>query len=310
MTIWRASDGATTGWRDTPAVVTVGNFDGVHLGHQDVLRGAQERCGDLPLVAVTFDPHPLAVVRPEAVPPALTTIERRIALLREHGADEVRVLAFDEAMAGWSPEQFVDEICLGQLRADAVVVGENFRFGRKNTGDVDLLDAIGDARGFEVLAVPLLGDGVEAFSSTRIRSELKAGRVAEAAGILGRPHEVSGTVAEGDKRGRALGFPTANVPVDPAYATPVDGVYACWLVDGSVRHRAATSVGTNPTFEGRDRRVESFVIDSPRNELDLYGHRVTVEFIEHLRPMVTFDSIEALVAQMHNDVSDARDVLH
>lgn len=290
-------------------MVTVGNFDGVHLGHQDVLREARERCGDLPLVAVTFDPHPLAVLRPEAVPPALTTLERRVALLREHGADEVRVLAFDESMAGWSPEQFVDEVCLGQLRADAVVVGENFRFGHKNTGDVDLLDAIGDARGFEVIAVPLLGDAVGAFSSTRIRSLLEAGRVAEAAGILGRPHEVVGIVVEGDRRGRELGFPTANVPLDAAYATPVDGVYACWFVDGPVRYPAATSVGTNPTFKGGDRRVESFVIDHPRNDLDLYGHRVTVEFVEHLRPMVAFDSIEALVAQMHDDVSDARDVL-
>lgn len=306
--MWRQIDRTASYARGAPAVVTVGNFDGVHRGHQHVLAVARERCGDLPLVAVTFDPHPLAIVRPEAVAPALTTIERRIELLAEHGADEVRVLAFDADMAAWSPEEFIDRVLVEQLRADIVVVGDNFRFGHRNAGDVDLLDSIGDTLGFEVVSVPLAGDG-QAYSSTRVRELLTIGRVAKAAELLGRPHEVTGVVVEGDRRGRELGFPTANVPVDNSYAAPADGVYACWLVVDGERMPAATSVGTNPTFNGTDRRVESFVIDHPTNDLDLYGKAVRVEFVEQIRPMETFDSVEALVAQIHDDVSDARDVL-
>jgi riboflavin kinase/FMN adenylyltransferase len=306
--MWREIEGSDTGDRDAPAVVTVGNFDGVHRGHQDVLRVAKERCAGLPLVAVTFDPHPLAVVRPEQLRPALTTLERRIELLHEHGADEVRVLAFDSEVAAWSPEEFVDRVLVERLRADTVVVGENFRFGHKNSGDIDLLGVIGDARGFDVVPVPLAGDA-QAYSSTRVRELLESGDVASAADILGRPHEVVGIVVEGDKRGRELGFPTANVPLGDASAAPGDGVYACWLVADGVRHAAATSVGTNPTFEGTERRVESFVIDHPTNDLDLYGVRVRVEFVEHLRPMERFDSVDALVSQIHDDVTDTREAL-
>ena len=213
-------------------------------------------------MAVTFDPLPREVLAPDRAPKRLTTVERRVELLRVHGADEVRVLAFSREMAGWSPEEFIERVLVDELKASAVVVGENFRFGSQAAGDVDLLRSAGIEAGFAVEGLVLEG-GAEPFSSTLVRAHVAAGRLPEAAAVLGRPHEVSGVVVEGDRRGRSLGFPTANVPVDDAYAVPPDGVYAGRLDIGGEVLPAAISVGTNPTFDGHDRRVESYVIDRP-----------------------------------------------
>ena len=310
MTIWRDLEGAETRPRSEPAAVTLGSFDGVHRGHQHVLDATRAAAEGAAVVAVTFDPHPLEVLAPDRAPKRLTTIERRIELLHAHGADEVRVLAFDRDMSAWSPEEFIHSVLVDELRASAVVVGANFRFGSRRAGDVDLLSSVGTEAGFTAEGLTLEG-GAEPFSSTLVREHVAAGRLPEAAEVLGRPHEVSGVVVEGDRRGRSLGFPTANVPVDDAYAVPLDGVYAGRLDIGDEVLAAAISVGTNPTFDGRDRRVESYVIDRPADgsTLDLYGAQVRVEFVRRLRGMDVFDTVDALVAQMHEDVADTRSVL-
>ncbi len=295
-----------------PTVVTIGNFDGVHLGHQHVVRRAREVAAERGLdtvVAVTFHPHPFAVLRPEHAPMTLTSIDDRVALLGEAGIDDVLVLPFDREIAAWSPEEFIDRVLVGALHAAAVVVGANFRFGNKAAGDVALLTAAGADRGFAVAGVALDG-GPQVWSSTYVRACVSSGDVEGAAEALGRPFSVHGVVVEGDKRGRALGFPTANVPATEVAAVPADGVYAGWLrrLDTGERFPAAISVGTNPTFDGkRERRVESYVLD--RDDLELYGVEVEVCFCHHLRGMEKFDGIDALVAQMHDDVRRTRELI-
>lgn len=305
MSIWRDVPGAATEPRTDPAVVTIGNFDGVHRGHQQLLDRAA--AVGRPVVAVSFDPHPARLFAPDAAPRQLGTVDRRIELLKEHGADEVRLLAFDREMASWSPEEFVDRVLVEQLRATAVVVGENFRFGVRASGDVDLLRDLGASRGFSVEGIALLGVG-ETYCSTLVRDLIAAGDLRGAAKVLGRPHEVSGVVRRGDARGRDLGFPTANVPVDETFAVPPDGVYAGWVVVDDERHGAAISVGTNPTFAGMERRVESYLLDVP-DGIDLYDREIRVEFIERLRGMEAFDSVDALVAQMQDDVRQTGEIL-
>ena len=303
--IWRAVDAAATTTRDAPAVVTIGTFDGVHRGHRALVDRARAVGG--PVVAVTFDPHPVEVLVPDKAPRRLTTVERRVALLLEAGADEVRALAFDREMAGWSPQEFIDRVVVSQLRASDVVVGSNFTFGSRAAGTCDVLRAAGPAGGFRLHEVELLG-GDTPWSSTRVRELVAAGDLRAAADILGRPHEVAGTVVQGQQRGRELGYPTANVPVDDRYAVPPDGVYAAWFVRSSgERLPAATSIGTNPTFGEHDRRVESYVIDHAG--LDLYGESVRVELVDRLRPMVAFDGVDPLLEQMARDVDDARAAL-
>ncbi len=310
MQIWRSSD-------DVPAdlgrtVVTIGNFDGVHLGHRHVLAQARTTADELgvdTVVVVTFDPHPMAVLRPEHAPPTLTSIETRARLLEDAGVDAVLVVAFDRDIAGWSPEEFIDRVLVGTLHARAVVVGANFRFGSRAAGDVALLREAGAERDFVVAGVALDG-GPQVWSSTYVRQCLATGDVAGAAEALGRPFTVRGVVVKGDQRGRELGYPTANVPTPVDGAAPVDGVYAGWLVrrDTGERFPAAISVGTNPTFDGeRERRVESYVLD--RDDLELYGVEVEVEFVEHLRGMVKFEGVEALIETMHDDVRRARTLL-
>ncbi|RYJ05734.1 MAG: bifunctional riboflavin kinase/FAD synthetase [Actinomycetales bacterium] len=306
--MWRAVEGSSTTEQRGPSAVTIGSFDGVHRGHQAVLAATRAASGGLPVVAVTFDPHPMAVLAPEREPRRLTTIERRVALLHEHGADEVRVLAFDREMAAWSPEEFVERTLVDALSASTVAVGENFRFGSRASGTCDVLRRLGAEHDFTVTALSLAGDETP-FSSSLVRSYVADGELAAAAQVLGRPHEVSGIVSRGDQRGRELGFPTANVPVDESYAVPPDGVYAGRVVTGSESLPAAISVGTNPTFEGVvGRRVESYVIDHG-HDLALYDQHVRVELVKRLRGMVAFGSVELLVAQMHRDVRDARTVL-
>lgn len=292
-------------------VVTIGNFDGVHLGHQHVVQRAREaasRTGAEAVVVVTFDPHPIAVLRPEHAPPTLSTVAGRLALLAGAGADDALVVPFDRDVAAWSPEEFVQRILVDALHAAAVVVGANFRFGHRASGDVAFLREAGERHGFEVDGVALDG-GPQVWSSTYVRNCLATGDVEGAAEALGRPYAVTGPVVRGDQRGRELGYPTANVALDGVTA-PDDGVYAGWVrrLDDGVAHPAAISVGTNPTFAGeRERRVEAHVLD--RTDLALYGVEVEVSFVAHLRPMTRFDGVEPLLAQMRHDVDRARELL-
>ena len=310
MRTWRSLDAVAPDLGRT--VVTIGNFDGVHLGHQHVIRRAGEVAAALgvDVVAVTFDPHPIAVLRPEHAPPTLTSIEDRTRLLAEAGVDDVLVVPFTRELAGWSPERFVEEILVDALHARAVVVGANFRFGNRASGDVAMLREAGEKHDFSVEGIALDG-GPQVWSSTYVRNCLAAGDVEGAAEALGRLFTVRGTVARGDRRGRELGFPTANVPTTGVHAAPADGVYAGWLRRLDGEHPllpAAISVGTNPTFAGeRERRVESYVLD--RDDLELYDVPVEVSFVAHLRGMRRFDDVEQLVAAMNEDVRRARAVL-
>ncbi|MET0523843.1 MAG: bifunctional riboflavin kinase/FAD synthetase [Nocardioides sp.] len=309
MQIWRSLD-------EVPAdlarsAVVIGNFDGVHRGHQAVIgraRAVADAQG-LTVVAVTFDPHPMAVLRPEHAPSTLTTIAARAELLAGAGVDAVLALPFDRDMASWSPVEFIDRVLVGCLHAAAVVVGANFRFGNRASGDVATLREAGESRDFVAEGVPLDG-GPQVWSSTYIRMCLATGDVAGAAEALGRPFTVRGRVVRGDRRGRELGFPTANVPTSAISAAPADGVYAGWLrrMDTGENFPAAISVGTNPTFDGeRERRVESYVLD--RDDLELYDVEVEVAFVDRLRGMVAFESVDKLVEQMHDDVDRARELL-
>jgi len=289
-----------------PAVVPIGIFDGVHRGHQLVLSHARDAAGrrDARVVVITFDPHPVAVLRPDAMPLMLTTLDRRIKLLEQHGADEVVVLEFTEALSHQSPEEFIEKTLLERLSAVQIVVGKNFRFGHRASGDVALL------RKYDLAVddVTLLSDD-EVISSTYIRDRVAAGEVEAAADALDRPHLVEGPVVRGDARGRALGFPTANLAVDDGIAIPADGVYAGWLTrPGGDRSMAAISVGTNPTFDGTVRRVEAYVIDEG-HELELYDEHVVVEFAHRLRGMERFDNVDALIDQMTKDVQRSREAL-
>ncbi len=289
----------------------IGNFDGVHLGHQHVVREARSAADveGLRVVAVTFDPHPMAVLRPEHAPTTITDIETRAELLRTAGVDDVLALPFDRDVASWTPQEFAQRVLADALHAAVVVVGANFRYGSRASGDVATLTASGAELGFRAIGVPLDG-GPQVWSSTYVRTCLAAGDVAGAAEALGRPFVVRGVVVRGDQRGRALGFPTANVPTRVLTAAPADGVYAGWLrrLDTGERYPAAISVGTNPTFDGeRERRVESYVLD--RDDLELYDVEVEVSFVDRIRGMERFDSVDALIETMHDDVRRAHDIL-
>jgi riboflavin kinase / FMN adenylyltransferase len=290
------------------SVVSIGVFDGVHRGHRVILdravAAAQER--DVPAVVVTFDPHPAKVVgRP--VPLALGNLHQRAQLLAEVGIDRMLVLPFSREISEWAPEEFVERLLVGQLHAVHIVVGENFRFGHKQGGDVAMLARLGDELGFTVDAVPLLSGAETPVSSTWIRQRIDEGDVGAAAEGLGRRYALDGPVIRGDGRGRPMGYPTANVEVAEDRAVPADGVYAGWLVRAKgERLPAAISIGTNPTFDGTERRVEAYVLDV---DLDLYGEHVAVEFEQRLRGMVKFDSVAELVDQMGQDVVDTRRIV-
>ena len=286
-------------------VVAIGNFDGVHLGHQSVLKQAMAM-SDSPLVAITFWPHPMSVLRPDKAPKLLGDLTTRIDLLKALGAHEVRVVNFTEAVAELSPREFVERFVL-PLDPVRVVVGENFRFGKRAAGDVAELARLGKGH-FDVVPLALQSVNENVTCSTLIRASLQKGDVAEAAQHLGRPFLVRGVVQMGDQRGRDLGYPTANLPVPEGMAIPSDGVYAGWLTatDG-VRLPAAISVGSNPTFHGVDRRVESYVLD--RTDLELYGEEIQVEFIDRLRGQEKFAGFEDLIIQMHQDIVHCREAL-
>ena len=284
-------------------VVCIGNFDGVHIGHQALL--AEAKADADKLIVVTFWPHPLSVLAPARAPKLLSNLPERIRLLKAAGADEVRVVRFTSEVSNWSPERFIDTI-LRPLNPDQIVVGENFRFGYRAAGTLDDLRA----SGFEVRQLDLVESRGAAASSTRIRELIVNGDVAEAAELLGREYRVSGIVEVGDQRGRLLGFPTANLPVSNDAAVPADGVYAGWVTvpdEAAGPWPAAVSVGTNPTFAGLERRVESYVLD--RTDLALYGVQIHVDFVQHLRGQIVFDGVDSLITQMRKDVARVREIL-
>ena len=295
-------------------VVTIGVFDGVHKGHQAVIGRAAKRARDagVPLIAITFDPNPMAVVRPDSAPPSLVPLERRIALLGDAGADHVLVLPFDKERAQQSPDEFVTDVLIGVCEALVIVVGKDFRFGHRAAGDVALLRRLGEERDFSVDAVEIVGGGsVERWSSSHIRDLVAGGDVAAAAEALGRPFRFEGVVVRGEGRGRKLGFPTANIPVRDEKVVPADGVYAGWVTvpddPTAGAMPAAVSVGTNPTFDGMIRTVEPYVLD--RDDLELHGMQIAVDFVDRIRGQERFASVDDLVAQMARDVADVRPIL-
>lgn len=296
-----------------PVVVALGNFDGVHLGHQAVVGSAvgEARARGLRAVAATFDPHPRAILRPGSEPKLLTVLEVREELLLGCGVDEVRVIRFDLELSKKSPRDFVREVLVGELGAGVVVVGENFRFGYNAAGDVGDLERHMREAGGEAYAVPtyVLGEAArpdEAINSTRIRALLYEGEAREAARLLGRPYSLRGVVVEGDRRGHALGFPTANVLPDAAALVPGRGVYAGHVRVGEVRYGACTNVGVAPTFERRESRIEAYLLGY---EGDLYGEVVDVTFEERLRPEKRFSGVDELKEQIARDVAEARRVV-
>ncbi|MFG2054970.1 bifunctional riboflavin kinase/FAD synthetase [Micromonospora sp. NPDC048930] len=304
MQRWRGYEAAPGGWGRS--VVTIGVFDGVHKGHQATIGHAVARARELGVksVVVTFDPHPAEVVRPGSHPAVLTEPARKAELIEALGVDVLCVVPFTPEFSRLPAEAFVHDILVEHLHAALVVVGANFRFGHKAAGDVALLERLGRTFGFGVEGAPLVAEAGTVFSSTYIRSCVDAGDVAAAAAALGRPHRVEGVVVRGDQRGRELGYPTANLLTHRYAAVPADGVYAARLVRrGREPLAAAVSIGTNPTFSGRERRVEAFVLDFTG---DLYGERLALDFVAHLREQRTYDSIEPLVAQIAEDVERTR----
>ena len=293
-----------------PTVVVIGNFDGVHRGHVELIHLARESEPGARVVAVTFWPHPMSVVRPDQAPPLLTTLERRKELLRNAGVDAIVVVHFTPEVASWSPAQFVDAV-IRPLHPARIVVGENFRFGFRASGDVSTLGELG-AGEFKVQAVTLVTDGTQPSSSTLIRHAVAEGDFGRVRELSDNVFRFSGVVVRGDHRGREMGFPTANVPVSLGLAVPADGVYAGWVtrldIPSAPRWPAAISVGTNPTFDGVERRVEAYVLD--RDDLELYDVEIAIDFYARLRGQVKYAGKEALIKQMHTDVEEARHLLH
>jgi riboflavin kinase/FMN adenylyltransferase len=298
-------------------VATIGVFDGVHRGHAAIITKAveQARARGVPSVLITFVPHPSEVVRPGSHPPVLATIVRRAELVEQLGVDVFCALPFTHEFSQLPPDEFAHQVLVERLHASGVIVGENFRFGHKAAGDVSLLERLGRRFGFTAQGVELLGDDGTVLSATYVRSCVQAGDLRAAAAALGRPHRLDGIVERGDRRGRDLGFPTANLRTDEWAAVPADGVYAGrvvrldeWgrTVDAPPLGIAAISVGTNPTFDVRQRRVEAYVLDF---DGDLYGDALGVEFVERLRGQERYDHVDSLIRQMHADVQRTRDMM-
>lgn len=289
-------------------MVTIGVFDGVHRGHQEIIGAAVKRARDhgLQSAVVTFDPHPSEVVRPGSHPAVLTGAARQAELIEALGADALCVLPFTREFSRRSPEEFVHDVLVEGLRAATVVVGENFRFGHRAAGDVALLEQLGRRFGFGVSVPPMVDADDTVLSSTYIRACVSAGDVRAAAQALGRPHRLEGVVVRGDGRGRELGFPTANMWCDRSAAVPADGVYAAWCGHRDQGHMAAVSIGTNPTFSGSERQVEPYLLDF---DGDLYGEQIALDFIARLREMRTYPGPEPLLEQIREDVGQTRRML-
>ena len=292
---------------------TIGSFDGVHLGHRALLDVVSRRATErgLGTAVVTFDPHPRRVLRPGAPLKLISLLEERLALFAEAGVEHVLVWRFDERLRSLTPEQFLDELSR-YVTLRHLVHGPGFALGRARAGTPDVLAALGQQRGFGVEEVPFQHlDGAPAVTSTHVREAIEAGEVQAAARSLGRGPTLTGTVVEGEKIGRTLGFPTANLQLDPDVVVPADGVYAAWaelqpFTPRAVMHPAAVSIGERPTFDGRRRVVEAYLLDF---DGDLYGQTLRLHFISRLRGQERFDSIDALIHQMGRDVDQARTLL-
>ncbi|MGV0643359.1 bifunctional riboflavin kinase/FAD synthetase [Mycolicibacterium sp. XJ879] len=324
MQRWRGQEEIPTDWGR--CVITIGVFDGVHRGHQELISRAVKagHARGVPTVVMTFDPHPMEVVFPGSHPAQLTTLTRRAELVEELGVDVFLVMPFTADFMKLTPERYIHELLVERLHVVEVVVGENFTFGKKAAGNVELLRKAGERFGFSVENMSLVSEVTEhshdeavTYSSTYIRSCVDAGDVVAAAEALGRPHRVEGVVVRGDGRGKVLGFPTANVAPPMYAAIPADGVYAAWFtvlgygpIAGSVipgeRYQAAVSVGTNPTFSGRTRTVEAFVLDT---EADLYGQHVALDFVARIRGQEKFADVDDLIEAMGADTERARSIL-
>ncbi len=302
-----------------PSVVAIGKFDGVHSGHRAVIDRARVTATDAAarVVAVTFDRNPLSILRPDRCPEALVSVDQKIALLADAGVDATLVLRFDEALAALSPREFVEHVLVDALGAVCVMVGDDFRFGRGGAGTPAVLGELGADLGFTVDVVSDVQGGGRRVSSTWVRELLAAGQVEDAARLLGRPHAVRGEIVHGLKRGRELGYPTANLSSELEGFVPADGVYAGWLIDegkdagalsAATRYPAAISIGTNPTFDDvPERQIEAYVLDE--TDLDLYDHTVQVQITHRIRGMVKFEGIDALIETMRGDVAAVRAAL-
>ena len=288
------------------SVVVIGVFDGVHKGHQLLLNHAKEIADGRSIVALTFDPHPTTVFAPDKAPTMLTTLADRVELLKIHNADQVAVMKFNEKFAAMSPDDFVETVLVSQLHASTVIVGKNFTYGHKAAGTVESLIASGLTHHFTVDVQELKAD-TEVISSSRIRKLVIEGKVEEARKLLSRPHRLDGVVVHGEKRGREIGYPTANLGNIEGQTIPADGVYAGWLTVGINFWPAAISIGTNPTFEGaRGRQVEAYALD--QEGLELYDKSASIEFGWYLRPTLKFDGLEPLLEQMKKDCDKAREL--
>ena len=288
------------------ATVAIGIFDGVHLGHQAIIARANEVSNGRGVIALTFDPHPMQFFAPDKAPTMLISVERRVELLRSYGADAVIVCEFDREFAAMSPDDFVSDVLINYLKISGVVVGENFSYGHKAAGRVADLIVAGETYGFGAQEVALQADAGDVVSSTRIRKAIIEGSVEAASQLLTRPHRLEGIVIHGEKRGREIGYPTANLGYSASTNTvPGDGVYAGWLEVESHRWPAAISIGTNPTFEGeRSRQVEAYALD--QKGLDLYDKGAKIDFGWRLRDTLKFDGLEPLLDQMKIDCDQAR----
>lgn len=306
MLRWRRADNTPADWG--MCVMSVGQYDGVHLGHQALIGETVRQAKDagLPSLVMTFDPHPREVLKPGSHPPILTPLRRKAELIEECGVDALCVVPFTQSFAALSPQEFVHEVLVSRLHPAKVIVGENFTFGHKAEGTVDTLAELGRTFGFEVESFGLVNEGPLTISSTYIRACVDAGDMRKAADALGRPHRIEGLVVRGDMRGRGLGFPTANLRPPMYSAIPADGVYAGWMTVRGEPRAAAISVGTNPTYSGTERRVESYLLDF---EGDLYGEQVQVDFVERIRTMQRFESSDELVDAIEKDVEATREIL-
>jgi riboflavin kinase/FMN adenylyltransferase len=291
----------------TPSVVAIGVFDGVHRGHQDLISRAKDVATSkgISLIAVTFDPHPRGVVGSNP-PLALASLDFRLTLLERCGVDATLVLSFTKELASLSPDEFLKKVLVDHLHAKHVVVGDNFKFGFKAAGDTNYLAEFGLENGFTTAVFERFSDGKEPWSSTRARNYIETGEVDKAALVLGRFPRLEGIVVHGDHRGRELGYPTANLETPVQMSVPEDGIYAGYLVRSKTNEvlPAAISIGTNPTFDGTEKRVEAYALD--RTDLDLYGEHVSFDFVKQLRKTVKFASVDELVSQMARDVEETR----
>ena len=285
-------------------VLAIGIFDGVHAGHQQIIATAKH-IGEV--TVITFDPHPTSVIAPERTPTQLISLKDRITLLKKAGATSVEVIKFDKDFSVLTPDQFIENILIGRFAAEHIVVGENFNFGFKAQGTPKYLSEVGPKYGFGVSIVKLQEDKGSTISSSRIRNLIIDGQVEVANELLTRNFYLKGIVVHGEKRGREIGYPTANIGLTNLATIPADGVYAGWLSVGSERWPAAISIGTNPTFPGaRGRQVEAYALD--KTDLELYDLEATIEFGFRLRDTLKFDGLEPLLKQMKKDCDQAREL--